>query len=558
MHRRQFYFRQKVTADELNDTFDQVEDAIEVLANDFGVFGIVDGGEVIETAPQTMSVDVVGPMIGRDQSGRRLYMPVTETLALDEDFEGNPTVPTTPGESRYVSIQAHYARDEQDPRLDGEGITVYWIQTETLELKVIAGAAGVAPTPPAEPTNALLLGDALLYQGMTVVTNGDLDFTRRHVWQFGAASTIGVDDSGWSKINVAGGLDEVQETFDALDVLIFSRNVAGELTEDVIPSATTVDLGDGSHEFGGIFAQQVTVSGGINAAAGGEDLGSVGFRFDAWLGTLDVSSTADIDGDLTLGADLILNVVSRIDGDLIPKNDITDTLGDIDERWLEAWVQTVYVGTKIEAVAGGEDIGDATKRFDAWLDNLNANTLAANLNCNDKDLTAIGKLTIGTTTPMRYKAGSGGRTFTRWVPACSSGLAEGSWGANNQIWRHNVAAANEGLFIDLSLPHGAELTQVDVRWRQTAGTADLTGRIMLQDSTGGTTQLSSTTTIGGTGGDRTDSITPTASPVTVDRATNAYYMQFDSSIDDDWVHGCLVYLTFPEGADIDLAAVMGN
>lgn len=181
MDKLDWYFRQLVLENEMDLGFEQVQTAIEGLPSeaDMGLQGMNEGGDVAEKSPASMYVAVSGDATGYDPLGRRLYWQNAEDVDCSEDELGIPTTVATPGNKRWLSLFAEFEEDLQDPRMDGNGIPVYFKRLASHKLFIAMGAEGVSPARPPLRDDALLLADIQLIYGQTTVTNSDIDITRR-------------------------------------------------------------------------------------------------------------------------------------------------------------------------------------------------------------------------------------------------------------------------------------------------------------------------------------------------------------------------------------------
>lgn len=273
MNRHVTAFKQLLEHTDLN-TFCQAdaEEAMNNLVSDISVFGVITGGVVSEHAVPNFTVDITGPCVGYNQAGERCYMGVAQVLDCAVDYLVAATVPTVPGDHRWISIHLRFARSLTDLRMDGNDppVPYYWSQAESFELRVVSGLVGVAPARPAKPSDAILLCDIDLVQGMASIVNADIDTTRRDAFQWLPASVVTVDDSAWTKLTPA---ENVQTALDNADTLLIARNGAGEITEtDLVPSVDGgLNIGSAAKRVD-LFAGTLNVNGAVTIAAANEHL----------------------------------------------------------------------------------------------------------------------------------------------------------------------------------------------------------------------------------------------------------------------------------------------
>ena len=212
-----YYFREKVTADELNLGFELLEEADEKRTTDLGVVGVVTGMAVTPHAPvANLTVDLTAPGIAYDPSGQRIFFATPQTADLSVDENGVSTAISAVGKEKVVSLYAKFDRALSDPRIDGNSQEVYFRSDESFKLVVGQGAeapAGTA-TPPALRTDAILLCDATRRFGQTQILAADISFARRQSYVLGLASTLSVDDDF---VHFHPAAKTAQATFEAID-----------------------------------------------------------------------------------------------------------------------------------------------------------------------------------------------------------------------------------------------------------------------------------------------------------------------------------------------------
>ena len=72
MDRFNFYFRQKVTEQELDNAFDAVENGIQAFVSSFGYIGITNEADVAEQGTPNFTVQVSAPAVVYDKQSRRV------------------------------------------------------------------------------------------------------------------------------------------------------------------------------------------------------------------------------------------------------------------------------------------------------------------------------------------------------------------------------------------------------------------------------------------------------------------------------------------------------
>lgn len=200
MDRKDWFFRQKVSADEMDSAFTYAEAAIWNQRVDNNVIGVITGLVATLGAAPTYNVT---QGIAYGSLGKRVKAysdgASTKNLSYATSTAGVATA-VTAGQERYISIFASYGRQALDPRVDGNGATIYFDQPECLHdgTNAALGGAGVdkflivsgtmaatgTATRPALVTGAVLVCDIKRTPSDAANT---IDTTRRQV--YGVADT---------------------------------------------------------------------------------------------------------------------------------------------------------------------------------------------------------------------------------------------------------------------------------------------------------------------------------------------------------------------------------
>jgi len=234
MDKRDYYYKQLVQEDELDQSYDWAEQAMFDLAVDNGLEGFHFGGVASEHSPTPdLTVDV-SPGLGTDKLGRRLYWAGTQNVDCSQDEYGTGTASTLgTSKEKYLTIYAMFTRNLSDPAVDGNGATVWTKQYESFELRVRQGseaAIGTA-TPPSIPSDALNVVDILLVNTgapPTQIIDADLDTDRRDDW-------LRMLAAGFSNLStqVAGTPHEAaQAALNLIDDLSTGTGIAFTATEN--------------------------------------------------------------------------------------------------------------------------------------------------------------------------------------------------------------------------------------------------------------------------------------------------------------------------------------
>jgi hypothetical protein len=198
--RYDWYFRQRVTEEELDRAFDQVEQADRDLASDLSVFGIISGAVATPHQPvPDLRIDITGPARAYDRLGRRIFVPVHTTVSLERDLNGLPTQVVTAGNERWLGVYMRFSRALSDPRIDGSGNQVFFRRDESFEFVVRQAAEaqeGDAGRPPLEP-DELLVCDVQRVFGQDQFLTAHFDVSRRQKFFFAQAESVGVQATDW-------------------------------------------------------------------------------------------------------------------------------------------------------------------------------------------------------------------------------------------------------------------------------------------------------------------------------------------------------------------------
>jgi len=235
--RRNYYHLQTVAEDELDQGFAGLEQADWNLAADVGITGIISGATPVQHDPvPNLTIDLDGPARAYDGLGRRVFIGTDQVVDCSEDLLGVPTQVETPGNERYISVFARFARNQQDERTDGHSQQVYFVQDESFELVVRqAPEAGAgAGTRVGLLDDELLVCDIKLVYGTTQILDADILVNRRQAWVFAPAASVSVSAGSWTVIDNAAAT--VQDAFDSVDELFAQL---GDQT-DVAEGATLV------------------------------------------------------------------------------------------------------------------------------------------------------------------------------------------------------------------------------------------------------------------------------------------------------------------------------
>lgn len=183
MDKHNWFFKQVVAESELDQAFDDVERGLNQLRADHHGGGVVTGLEVTPASPASLAVRVAAgtalvPASGGADAGARVPVATLQTVSLATAEGGGSTAVTTPGNSRLVDLYLKFARALSDDRVDGNALPIKFRVQDSFALRVLAGAEGVSPSPPADPADgSVLLARVTLIFGQTTILAGDINVT---------------------------------------------------------------------------------------------------------------------------------------------------------------------------------------------------------------------------------------------------------------------------------------------------------------------------------------------------------------------------------------------
>src|ERR1700759_4954283 len=180
--RKNFYLDQEVASSELNAAFAYLEQADRALMTDQGITGVLANGVVVQhTGTPNLSVDISGNAVAYDNAGERVSWGAPVSVDVSQDSNHVTTAVASSGHEKWVAVFAIFKRVLTDPRIDGNGATVYFDQAESFDFVVTQGAAapiGTAPKP-ALINGGILLADINFTFGLTAVLNSMINTARR-------------------------------------------------------------------------------------------------------------------------------------------------------------------------------------------------------------------------------------------------------------------------------------------------------------------------------------------------------------------------------------------
>lgn len=181
MDRYDFYKDQQVTEAELDGAFDAAERADRAMVDDYDLTGIMAGLSVVENSPTPNLSVLVDVGTAYDPSGRRLRVPAIQTVSLAADSGNVSTAVASSGNEKIVGLYLKSKRLTSDPRTDGDGNPVQFVQAESFEFIIAQGAESLSPTPPAQPADTIRLAYVTRTFGQTQIFDADIDLTAREM-----------------------------------------------------------------------------------------------------------------------------------------------------------------------------------------------------------------------------------------------------------------------------------------------------------------------------------------------------------------------------------------
>lgn len=194
--RKDFFFRQKVTESELDEAFDDLENADRNIVIDANAEGVWFGLAVSENGlGQDESVDVAAGS-AYDQDGQRMHLPSLQNLDVSVDLLSASTQVGSSGNEKLVGVYLKFDRALSDPRVDGNSVTVFFERDESYQFVVRQGPEEVAPatTAPALQADEILLADIRRKFNDNTIADADIETTRRqNSWVQTIGESSGID-----------------------------------------------------------------------------------------------------------------------------------------------------------------------------------------------------------------------------------------------------------------------------------------------------------------------------------------------------------------------------
>lgn len=179
-----YFFRQRVSEQELDEGFEFLEIADQNLCVDWDFPGIAQGMNVGEEGVPSLNVEVSAGT-AYTNSGERIRVPGLQVVDVSVDENSNSTEPAVPGNSLVITIFAEFTRALSDPRIDGNSQVVFFERFEDFQFVVRKGSEAVTPGGGAEAafiqangvandTTLIRVVDILRANGQTQIFNADI------------------------------------------------------------------------------------------------------------------------------------------------------------------------------------------------------------------------------------------------------------------------------------------------------------------------------------------------------------------------------------------------
>jgi len=204
-----WFYRQRVTEGEMDAAFGAAQTALMTLratqakgvwlGDWFGEPPLAAPEVPGPNAPEDMTIDVPGPLRAWDVDGNFLYDPsLVINIDCSEDYQGTPTAVLLNVNEKYIAVCAAFDWVLSDPRVDGNGDTVYYQRDPGVVYEVYQGAEALIgfAVKPSVPTDRVVLCDVLLHWNDLTIAAGDIEFDRTQLLRLGYDSAITLKDNG--------------------------------------------------------------------------------------------------------------------------------------------------------------------------------------------------------------------------------------------------------------------------------------------------------------------------------------------------------------------------
>lgn len=272
--RHDYYFGEVVTESELDEGFDFQEQADWDQNKDAGLTGLVYPSYDVAASWPTLPVSwtvrenspadfkvIVDTGYGYNKDGKRLAVDPPTSVVKDcsVDYLGASNA-VAAGKSRWISIFLKFDRILSDIRTDDDGLTIYFLQTESYELEVRQGPEEAYPatTKPVLDSSAILICDILIDDTIPPINNADIFTTRTEALVNLDISSILTGGGTLFARNLEEALAalaaEVETVLTPIGTTYLRRDGGNTITGNIEPDTDdTRYFGGGKNYFKGIF-----------------------------------------------------------------------------------------------------------------------------------------------------------------------------------------------------------------------------------------------------------------------------------------------------------------
>ena len=176
MDKRNWYYRERVLEASLDEIETFTETALRKARMDLDFFGVHSGLEVSQNSPPAMAVRV-GLGYATDHEGNRVDVGGDQIVNCAVDHLGNPTAVTDPANERWLSIFLAHDQTLADPKIDGNGNTVYTHVYDGYSIYVAMGdEAGIgSAAKPGLSSTDVLLADVYLVNAQVQILTAEIN-----------------------------------------------------------------------------------------------------------------------------------------------------------------------------------------------------------------------------------------------------------------------------------------------------------------------------------------------------------------------------------------------
>lgn len=233
-----WYFKQLVTAGDMNEGFEKAQEADHDMMSDQGLAGICVGGNASQHAPTAdLTVDITAPIAAYDDDGQRIYIPGSagiQNVDVSVDSNSVSTAVASGGNEKIVSIFVQFERLLSQSETDGNDNSVFFRKDENFKIIVEQSAEAASPTAPPLKTDAKLVCDITRTFGQSQILNANISVSRREKMFVLSTANFSINE-GTQEEAIQAILQEFQNHIDGVGV----KHAASVIS--YAPSATWAD-----------------------------------------------------------------------------------------------------------------------------------------------------------------------------------------------------------------------------------------------------------------------------------------------------------------------------